>query len=121
MGIKRRKGLRASKVPIGPRRPEPGAPEADPCAATWEFGVEFSPQLASYITRGSHVSLHPKAGKIAIVIGTREIGILTHPAVRQILNCMNRGYVYTGSVIDVVEQASRVRLRVSGTRVDGRI
>ncbi len=121
MGIKRRRGVRASKLPISTRRPEPGTPDADPCAATWEFSVGFNPQLAPYIAAESNVSFHAKAGRIAIMIGTREIGILAHPAVPQILSCMDRGYVYTGSVIDVVEEALRVRLRVSGTRADGDI
>jgi len=117
MGMKRRRGPRATKPLVGVPPGEPGAPEADPCASTWEFVVSFSPELGPYVSVDSPVSLHPEAGGVAVMIGTREIGVLADPAVPQLVDCMNRGYVYPGTVIDIDEDASRVRVRVSGTRL----
>ena len=115
MGMKLRRGPRATKVPVRRRTPSPGDVGADPCAGTWEFWATYSPQLAPYIALGSDVSLYPKDGRIAVMIGTREIGMLTDPAVPQIVDCMDWGYIFTGSVIEISDDASRVRLRVSGT------
>jgi len=117
MGIKRRRGPRAIKVPVGPPPGEPGGPEADPCTSTQEFGIDVSPDLRPYITIDSPVSFHLEAGEVAVMIGTRRIGILTDPAVPQLVDCMNRGYVYRGTVIGVAEDVSWARVRVSGTRL----
>jgi len=117
MGIKRRRGRRATKLPVGPPPGEAGGPQADPCASTWEFEVSFSPELGAYVSIDLPVSLHLEADGVAVMMGTREIGVLANPAVPQLVDCMNRGYVYTGTVIDIDEDASRVRVRVSGTRL----
>lgn len=116
MGVKTRRGRRAGKPPVGSPRGRPGGPETDPCASTWEFVVGFSEELGPYLTVDSPVSLYPKAGGVVVMIGNRETGALIDPAVPQLLDCMNRGYVYTGTVIDIKEDASEIRVRVSGKR-----
>ena len=118
MGMKRRRGPRATKPAVDVPPGEPVAPEADPCASTWEFEVSVRPELGPYISMESPVSLHPEAGGVAIMIGPRRIGALTDPAVPQLVHCINRGYVYSGTVIDIAEDGSRVRVRVSGTPLD---
>jgi hypothetical protein len=120
MGIKLRRGPRATKVPIHRRTPGPGEAGTDPCGAIWEFWFGYSPELSPYIAVGTDVSLYPKDAKIVVMIGTREVGILTDPAGPQIVDCLDLGYIFTGTVIEIREEASRVRLRLSGTRVDDR-
>jgi hypothetical protein len=120
MGMKARRGPRAAKVPVQHRKPAFDETGADPCTAVWEFWFEYSRELAPYVTVGADVYLYPKDGKVVVMIGTREIGILRDPAVPQIVDCMDLGYMFTGTVVDVAEEASRVRLRVSGTRADER-
>jgi len=119
MGIKLRRRPRVEKVPIRPRSPHPGEPGTDPCGATWELWVRYSADLVPYIVTGADVSLYPKDGAIAVMIGTREVGRLADPAAPQIVECMDWGYVFTGTVIEVVEDDSRARLSVSGRRTDG--
>ena len=116
MGIKRRRGRRASKLPVGAPSGEPGGPEADPCASTWEFLVGFSREVGLYIRKDSAVWLYPKAGGIAIMIGSREIGALIDPPVEQLIACMNRGYEYTGIVTDLDSEALQAKIRVTGSR-----
>jgi len=116
MGVKRRRGTRATKRRVGIPAGEPGGPDADPCASTWEFLVGFNHEVAPHITIGSPVSLYPKAGGVAIMIGTREIGVLVDPAVPQLIACMERGYVYTGVVTEVDSKALQAKIEVTGTR-----
>jgi len=119
MGIKRRRGRRASKLPVGAPPGEPGGPEADPCASIWEFVVSFSHEVAPHVKTDLPVSLYPKAGGVAIMIGTREIGTLIDPAVPQLVACMERGYAYTGMVTGVDSEALQAEIKVTGIRSTG--
>lgn len=117
MGVKRRRGPRAGKLPISTAPPEPGRPETDPCASTREVVVTFSHETAPYVTTGSPVTLYPKGGAMAVMINAREIGTVTDPALPQLIACTKRGYVYTGMVTDVDSEVLQAKARVSGSRL----
>lgn len=118
MGMKQRRRPRARKVPISRRAPGPGDASAHVCAGEWEFWVTYDPQLAPHIAVGADVSLYPGGGKVVVMIGTSEVAYLADPAVPQLIDCVDLGYVFTGTVMQVIEEDHRARLSVSGARTD---